>query len=691
MAQAPCCDPEELRSLFLFEKLDDDQLATLCREGRIDLVEPGPVFREGDPATCFYVLIDGEVRLTRMSRGEEIETIRTDDRGVYAGAWAAYLGDRVSQNYDATMYVTRPSRFFVLGAGIFADLMREWFPMAVHLLEGVFFGNRNTRQILDQRERLLALGSLSAGLTHELNNPAAAAVRATESLRSRVSGMRHKLVMIAKGKFDPESLGTLVQMQNDAAEQVAKAPTLTPMEESDREDTLIDWFEDRGIADGWQLAPTFVQAGIDTDWLERVVATLSDSDPSICEGAIRWLYYTVESELLMNEIADSTKRVSSLVDAAKQYSQMDRAPFQVVDVHELLDSTLVMLSGKFGSDKAAGIDVVKDYDRSPARIGVLRGRTEPGVDEPDRQRRRRDGRRRHPHRPHATRRRLPGGRDRRHRTGRARRRSATASSSRSSPPNPSGRARASASTSRSESSPTSTTAISASSPFPATPGSSCELPLHPHRSDEEATHDRRHRSRPSRPAARAAPTATRSAAGGCTCAAAPNAGTSAAAIPRPPSTPPPTTASPATRSCRATNRARRGSGTTRPRRRSTARRWRTRSTTPSNSPHPDRRGGCRRTGASTFTEDPGLTDGGCWDARRTIPAGRPLCPAVRRRSSARHLETPRTGTHRRRSSCRASALLQQGYVTVTPDQHRRDRDFPPGIPLGGSAVWRGTS
>ncbi|MDP1265272.1 hypothetical protein Q6255_26345, partial [Klebsiella pneumoniae] len=81
------------------------------------------------------------------------------------------------------MRVTTPSTFFVLDADKFGNAMREWFPMAVHLLEGVFFGKKNTQQIIDQRERLLALGSLSAGLTHELNNPAAAAVRATASLR----------------------------------------------------------------------------------------------------------------------------------------------------------------------------------------------------------------------------------------------------------------------------------------------------------------------------------------------------------------------------------------------------------------------------------------------------------------------------------------------------------------------------
>ncbi|WP_227997350.1 ATP-binding protein [Nocardia australiensis] len=354
------CDPAELRTLFLFEKLTDEQLDWLCADGRVETIDPGVVYREGDPATRFYVLMDGEVVLTKLSGGVDIEMARTDQKGVYAGAWMAYLGDKAEQNYNGSMSVTRKSRFFVLDEATFARMMHEWFPMAVHLLEGAFFGTRNSHERIAQRQRLLALGSLSAGLTHELNNPAAAAVRATAGLRERIAGMRHKLAMMAEGEFDTESLVALVRLQEEAAAQVAKAPELTPMEAADREDLLGAWLEEHGIADAWNLAPNYVQAGFDVDWLERVAATLDRCPDQVFEGAIRWLNYTIETELLMNEIADSTTRISSLVGAAKQYSQMDRAPFQVIDIHELLDSTLVMLNRKIGD----GVRVVKDYDRT---------------------------------------------------------------------------------------------------------------------------------------------------------------------------------------------------------------------------------------------------------------------------------------------------------------------------------------
>jgi signal transduction histidine kinase len=351
------CDIDELRTLFLFEKLSDEQLDWLCREGHVELFDPGPVYRDGEPATCFYVMLEGAVVLSRRVGEDDVEFSRTDQKGVYGGAFQAYLGDRIQQVYNNSMRATVPSRFFVLDAEKFAQLMHDWFPMPLHLLEGLFFGTERSQQATGQRERLLALGSMSAGLTHELNNPASAAVRATSSLRDRVAGMRHKLALIAGGKYDRATMETLVRLQEDAVEHVAKAPTLNPIEASDREEQLGEWFEARGIEGGWDLAPTFVQAGLDEDFLQRVVATV---DESTLEGAIRWLNYTVETELLMDEIQDSTTRISTLVAAAKQYSQMDRAPYQVIDVHELLSSTLLMMGRKIGKN----ITVVKDYDRS---------------------------------------------------------------------------------------------------------------------------------------------------------------------------------------------------------------------------------------------------------------------------------------------------------------------------------------
>jgi signal transduction histidine kinase len=362
MADKVLCDIDELRTLFLFEALTDEQLRWLCARGYVVTHDPGYVVREGEPAQCLYVLLDGTIALSRRVGDDDVETTRTSARGAYAGAWSAFLDDETTQTYNASVRAITPVRLFTLSAQDFTQLMRQWFPMALHLLEGLFYGTQNTQRVVGDRERLLALGSLSAGLTHELNNPAAAAVRATSSLRERVAGMRHKLALIAGGAWDRSQLETLIGLQERAVEQVAKAPELSPLEASDREDELTDWFEDHGIRAAYDLAPVYVQAGLDVAWLDQVLGLV---DEGMLEGAVRWLNYTLETELLMNEIEDSTTRISTLVSAAKQYSQMDRAPHQVLDVHELLDSTLVMLSRKIGD-----VHVVKEYDRTLPDIPV---------------------------------------------------------------------------------------------------------------------------------------------------------------------------------------------------------------------------------------------------------------------------------------------------------------------------------
>ena len=295
-ASSALCSADELRGLFLFEKLTDDQLAWLCREGRVIVTGPGPVYTEGEPAELLYVLLSGTVVLSRRIGTDDVETTRAADPGVYAGAFYAYLGDRVPQVYNNSMRVTEQSRFFVLDAAKFARLMTDWFPMAVHLLEGLFFGTKNTMEAIGQRERLLALGALSAGLTHELNNPAAAAVRATAGLREHVTRLRRKLPAIADGKHDGKVLTLLVTLLDDAAGRVAAAPALGPLEAADLEDAVTDWLDEHGVAQSWELAPALVAAGLGADKLDQIAAAVSAAGPASGEGggpdltgALRWL------------------------------------------------------------------------------------------------------------------------------------------------------------------------------------------------------------------------------------------------------------------------------------------------------------------------------------------------------------------------------------------------------------------
>ncbi len=353
---------DELRRLFLFEALDAPKLDWLAANGDIERREAGDmVHLEGEPATCFYVLLDGTVALLRRVQGDDVEMSRTSLAGSYGGAIQAYVED-LDQVYLNSMRAVTPARFFVLGAREFEHMMRKWYPMAVHLLAGLMLGMQNNQAVVGQRERLLALGSLSAGLTHELNNPAAAAVRATSALRERVAGMRHKLAMLASGEIDRTSLATLVKLQEHVVEGVAKAPKLSPIEEGDREDELAEWLDDHDIPGGWDVAPILAQGGIDVACLADIAESLP---PEMAAGAVRWMGYSVETELLMGEIEDSVNRISNLVAATRQYSQMDRSPVQVVDIHDLLDSTLVMMAAKL-----EGITVHKDYDRSLPKVAV---------------------------------------------------------------------------------------------------------------------------------------------------------------------------------------------------------------------------------------------------------------------------------------------------------------------------------
>ncbi len=211
---------------------------------------------------------------SRRVGGDDVEVARTSQRGVYTGAYMAYLGDRVPQVYANSLRVTEPSRFYVLGAECFAQIMNEWFPLPVHLLEGLFFGGKRTQDVVGQRERLLALGSLTAGLTHELNNPAAAAVRATASLRERVTAMRGKLKLLGGGQVPAGQLRDRSSSSSRARSSGwPRRRTSTRWRlRTPRTRSPTGWKTTAARTPG-SWPPVFVQAGLDTEWLDQVLDT----------------------------------------------------------------------------------------------------------------------------------------------------------------------------------------------------------------------------------------------------------------------------------------------------------------------------------------------------------------------------------------------------------------------------------
>jgi signal transduction histidine kinase len=353
---------EELRSLFLFESLDDADLQWVADRGEVRVYDAeAVVFAEDQPAEALFVLMEGGLLLTRHADGEDVVINETSHHGAYAGAVRAFANGH-PQDYQTTLRATRPSRFLRLPATDFAALVQRQCPMAVHLLDGIYEGVRATESTMRQRQHLVQLGQLSANLAHELNNPAAAAVRATEQLRSRVAGMRSKLKLLAEGGLSPELVARLIHTQETAVERARKPRAeLTALEESDLEDALADRLEEVGVSHAYEFAPVFAASGMDAHWVDDVVEQVDTGLE--WDAAFGWLRYTLETETLMDEIEEATTRISSLVGAVKQYSHRDQAQHQDVELKPGLESTLVMLARKL-----TGIEVRREYAPDLPRV-----------------------------------------------------------------------------------------------------------------------------------------------------------------------------------------------------------------------------------------------------------------------------------------------------------------------------------
>jgi signal transduction histidine kinase len=356
---------EELRSTFLFESLTDEQLDWLVDHGTVEHHAAGvTVYTQGDPAENFYVLLDGEIELVKQMDGTDVVWSTSSQPGAYAGVMRAFVTVTGAQSWASSLRTVRDSRLFKVRADDFSYLLRTWFGMAVHLLDGMFLGLTNANDLIGQREKLIALGQWSAGLAHELNNPAAAEVRAAEALSARIRDARSAMVRLAP-EAGPDELPALLRLLDEAVEKVRATPTLSTVEAGDLEDAVADRLQAAGVEDAWDLAPVFASGGLDEEWVGRVLAIAGPHAPD----TIRWLAAALDMEDLVGEIRNSAGRISELVSAMKDYSHLDTGPFERVDIHDGIDNTLLILKHKWKK----GVKVIRDYDRDLPQVCAQSG------------------------------------------------------------------------------------------------------------------------------------------------------------------------------------------------------------------------------------------------------------------------------------------------------------------------------
>jgi signal transduction histidine kinase len=351
---------EELRGFRLFDGLSDEQIGALVDGGSEERVEPGvELFHEGDHADSWWLLVEGAIELSRHV-GHEIAVVgRIDVPGRWAGGFRAWDEHGV---YLATGRGVVEGRVLRVPAEVLGVLSDTWFPFGGHLIRGVYGTARSIEATARQKESLVALGTLSAGLAHELNNPAAAATRAVDALHDACDTLLSSLALLAQNELSPQQFSALDDLRLEIEPPTSPQD---PLDVADREDALASWLGRHDVTRDWALASALAAAGVDTAWCERALLALGESN--LAPG-LEWVTSTVSAATLLSEVKESTRRVSDLVAAVKSYSQMDRASVQTIDVTEGLETTLVMLGHKLRD-----LRVVREYDAELPRIEAYPG------------------------------------------------------------------------------------------------------------------------------------------------------------------------------------------------------------------------------------------------------------------------------------------------------------------------------
>ncbi|HEX5874477.1 MAG TPA: ATP-binding protein, partial [Pyrinomonadaceae bacterium] len=348
---------EALRRVHVFADLPDDQLQWFADNAEDRRYAAGDVlFRKGDKPSAMWIYLEGEVHAYWDESDHDMVYIsRAGDPPTEVSGMLPF--SRMTELQVTGRAVTNV-RVLSFPIGLFPELMQR-MPVAVQRLVGVLSDRVREATTLDQQQdKLMALGKLSAGLAHELNNPAAGATRAANDLIETLKELRAADIRLCSHDVTAKQQSAIEAFESRAIDRTATAEQLNSLDQSDREDEVSEWLDSHGIAESWKLSSNLVEAGIDAEALDQLVSEIPSTAISDVLGRVNSQLAAVK---LATEIKTSTTRISELVRAIKEYSYMDQASLQEVDIHKGLENTLLILKYKL---RKKDITLARDYAES---------------------------------------------------------------------------------------------------------------------------------------------------------------------------------------------------------------------------------------------------------------------------------------------------------------------------------------
>lgn len=345
---------DTLRQIPLFSNLRDEQLQCIAGLGsEIRLNSGAQIAKQGDPPDGFYIILEGQTEWTRNVGGEVVPAVTLG-----AGEVFAELILLLDEPYptsgraitEVQLYKLTPDDFWKM-LSLCPSVMRRILKVAVER-------SQIHETVSQQQAKLISLGTLSAGLAHELNNPAAAVRSNVKNLEAALQTLPSLALKLHQQPMTEEQITFLSDLYQRATTAALNAAPLDAIDQSEAEDAIADWLEAHEVANAWKLAPMLVTAGLNAAQLDDLTAHVT---PDCLSCVLTWLETTLTGIKLLEDIKLGSTRISELITAMKNYSYMDQAPLQEIDVHEGIENTLIILKHKL----KYGMVVTREYEELP--------------------------------------------------------------------------------------------------------------------------------------------------------------------------------------------------------------------------------------------------------------------------------------------------------------------------------------